>query len=272
VKAIPCATRFTSAYTAHAPLALAFERTLECKLLAAEDMKRPLLDLGCGDGLFASILFTERSIPVLIPTNVSWIPLKCSAHIESLSAVMELISPSQTHLTRLFFPTACWSIFPISNLCLEKVLGFSCQAVSSISTVPADTFEVWTFNNMVLSSLGLHKTAARYRNFFNKFWKHYHAYHESQWEAMVTKIGFQVEEVSRYNAPRNALANDVLMLLALPSMLLKKFTGHWVLSPTWRTFLWSPLRPLFDIWLDTVRHPSGCLVFVKAIKPSSATL
>src|SRR4051812_42839859 len=51
---------FLADYTASAPLALAFERTLECRLLSEQKLNRPILDLGCGDGLFARILFADR--------------------------------------------------------------------------------------------------------------------------------------------------------------------------------------------------------------------
>src|SRR3954447_20907977 len=52
-------SNFLANYTAKTPLALAFERTLECRILSQGNFARPVLDLGCGDGIFASILFAE---------------------------------------------------------------------------------------------------------------------------------------------------------------------------------------------------------------------
>src|SRR5947207_12297154 len=43
-----------------APLPLAIERSLECQILFKEEFKHPVLDIGCGDGIFASILFDEK--------------------------------------------------------------------------------------------------------------------------------------------------------------------------------------------------------------------
>src|SRR5690349_18526514 len=52
-------SNFLANYAARTPLALAFERTMECRLLSEENFIRPVLDLGCGDGTFASTLFAE---------------------------------------------------------------------------------------------------------------------------------------------------------------------------------------------------------------------
>src|SRR5277367_5210719 len=51
---------FLSRYLEIAPAALAIERSLECEILARQRFTRPILDLGCGDGIFAFILCAEE--------------------------------------------------------------------------------------------------------------------------------------------------------------------------------------------------------------------
>ena len=46
-------------YMAHAPAALALLRAIECRKLAALKFERPILDVGCGDGLFGEVFFGE---------------------------------------------------------------------------------------------------------------------------------------------------------------------------------------------------------------------
>ena len=47
-------------YLLAAPASLARERTLECQLYQSQTFQRPVLDIGCGDGLLASILFDDQ--------------------------------------------------------------------------------------------------------------------------------------------------------------------------------------------------------------------
>lgn len=52
---------FLKRYLSSAPVALALIRAMECRLMDAIPFANPILDLGCGDGLFASILFREKT-------------------------------------------------------------------------------------------------------------------------------------------------------------------------------------------------------------------
>ena len=51
---------FLRRYMSVAALALAFERVLECRILSFMPFERPILDFGCGEGLFAKMLFAEK--------------------------------------------------------------------------------------------------------------------------------------------------------------------------------------------------------------------
>jgi len=47
-------------YLKQAPISLAIERSFECEILSKQKFQRPILDIGCGEGLFALILFDEK--------------------------------------------------------------------------------------------------------------------------------------------------------------------------------------------------------------------
>src|SRR3954449_10499221 len=51
---------FLGRYVSVAPIPLAIERSLECTILSQQNFQEPVLDIGCGDGLFASVLFAEK--------------------------------------------------------------------------------------------------------------------------------------------------------------------------------------------------------------------
>ena len=47
-------------YLKKAPVPLAVERSLECEILSRQEFVRPILDIGCGEGIFASVLFRGK--------------------------------------------------------------------------------------------------------------------------------------------------------------------------------------------------------------------
>ncbi len=47
-------------YMANAPFPLAFERAVEAALYAGRRLEHPILDIGCGEGLFARMVFDQK--------------------------------------------------------------------------------------------------------------------------------------------------------------------------------------------------------------------
>lgn len=263
---------FLEAYTARAPLALAIERTLECEILAAHEFRSPVLDLGCGDGLFASVLFGER-----LDTGIDPDPdelreaARTGAYRELIRCFGEQI-PKPDGSFQTVFSNSVLEHIPDLLPVLKEVFRILSPGGVFYFTVPTNDFETWTVINQVLARAGLRDTSMRYRLFFNRFWRHYHAYDDGKWRALAAGSGFQVVEVARYGAPRVALVDDALAPFALPSKLLKRFARRWVLSPALRRVILSPFRGLFHVWLSPVCHPDGCLVFIKAVKPQAASI
>ena len=51
---------FFTDYVGPVPLPHAIERGIECVLYTSHRLERPILDVGCGDGIFSSVLFGEH--------------------------------------------------------------------------------------------------------------------------------------------------------------------------------------------------------------------
>lgn len=63
-------------YLNSAPISLALIRAIECKIMSALPFAHPILDLGCGDGLFSNILFKNRDyIDAAIDTSEAEVEL-----------------------------------------------------------------------------------------------------------------------------------------------------------------------------------------------------
>ena len=261
--------QFVRQYAVHAPLALALERALECNILSRHPIEPPVLDLGCGDGIFASVLFAEPldtgidlnkdeltrartrgSYRELIWCPGSAIP-KADGSYQSIvsNSVLEHIpdlTPVLHEAFRLLRPGGCFYF-----------------------TVPSDKFDQYTLINVFLSSLHLRRMASRYRTVYNRFWKHHHAYRLAEWTDKIAGVGFQVVEAHGYDPKRTALANDCLVPCTLFSSVWRRLLGRWVLCEPVRRMIVPLFAPLFQKWLQEAdRCDDGGLVFVKARKPA----
>jgi SAM-dependent methyltransferase len=264
-------SNFLPNYTALAPLALAFERTLECRLLSEQAFVRPVLDMGCGDGIFAQILFTDAVDTGIDPDGNELAKARHTGRYQELVQCFGSEIPKPDGSYQTVFSNSVLEHIPSLEPVLAEIYRLLAPGGHFYFTVPADNFEIWSVVNQLLVRCGLQTASLKYRRFFNRFWRHYHAYPGSDWAALAVKAGFVVSEVARYDAPRIALGNDFLAPFAFPSKILSKLTGRWVVSSGLRSMIHAPLQPAFRKWLSTLRVDDGCLVFVKAVKPAATS-
>lgn len=262
--------RFLLRYLELAPSALAIERSAECQLLSEEGFERPVLDIGCGDGIFATVLTTEK-IDVGIDINTREIE-----HAKKLNAYNELIGCSGSAI-----PKADGSFRTIfSNSVLEHiedlppVLREANRVLAAdgrfFVTVPSDRFQQYSAVARSLRSIGLKKLAGRFEKFYNSFWRHHHCYDIAGWSNLFEDAGFEILKVEEYN-PRNACTlNDLLVFPAGPALVAKKAINRWFVLPGVRRLSARLLYPLFR-GLDEPRDvEKGGLLFFVLSKPAGA--
>lgn len=260
--------RFLPRYLAEAPLALALERATECEILSGVPFRRPVLDIGCGDGLFAAVLFSE---PIDVGIDID---LQELAEAGRRGAYRELIHCSAESVPK---PTESFNTV-IANSTLEHILPIErilAEAHRLLTpggrlylTVPSKDFERYTVLNSLLTALRFDGLASSYRRLYNSFWKHYHCYSLEGWVEMGRAQGFQVVEAYTYATPQMCRLNDFLVPFALPSFLVKKLFRRWVLSPRLRRFLWQRMATRLDPFVKRSRRcERGGLVFLDLQKP-----
>lgn len=268
-KKIKIKRNIASEYISMAPLALALERIVECKVLSDQEFERPLLDIGCGEGLFAKILFAE-----IIDTGIDPDSHELSRARE-LGAYSELIEcygdkiPKSDGSYRTILSNSVIEHIPDINPIFKEAIRLLVPGGHMYITVPTNHFEKYTWISQILSKLRMSKLQERFGVFFNRFWSHYHFYTPKQWQEIATKAGFEVIEIREYGSRRACLLNDFLVPFSMLEFLTKKLTNRWTLFPRLRNILLMPISFIALKIIDgSERAKPGGLVFLSLKKPS----
>ncbi|MBU1152821.1 class I SAM-dependent methyltransferase [bacterium] len=225
---------FLYSYLKEAPASLAIERSLECEIFSKQEFTPPILDIGCGDGLFAFILFDEK-IDVGIEPNGREL-----GKAEEYGMYKELIQCygndvlKKSESFNTIFSNSVLEHIPEFQPVLNEAHRLLTPEGKFYVTVPTDMFDKYSILYQLLSLFKLNNLAERYRKFFNKFWKHFNCHKKEDWEKIFRDSGFEVIDSKEYDSKSICLINDFLAPFAFLSFIMKRMTGRWIMSPNLR--------------------------------------
>jgi ubiquinone/menaquinone biosynthesis C-methylase UbiE len=237
--------QFVRSYISQAPLALALERSFECHILSQNTFKHPILDIGCGDGIFASILFQDKVDVGIDPDR------KELEHARRINKYEELICCEAQKIPKLdgefktIFANSVLEHIPSIRDVLIEARRVLARDGRMYLTVPTDQFDHFTITYQFLSTINPF-LAEKFSGFFNHFWKHYHYYDATAWQKLFNECGWSVVQKKEYNPRATCLILDFLVPYSLPSFFSRRFLNRWFLFPSLRK-LYSPLLTvIFD--------------------------
>jgi len=258
---------FMVRYLAAAPLPLALERILECRIHRQHQFVRPVLDVGCGEGLLASVLFAD---PIDTGIDPDADELRQAG---ALGAYRELIRcrgdavPKASGSFRTVLSNSVLEHIPDLEPVFREVHRLLADDGHFYVTVPSARFDQYTVVNQLLMKIGLTRAAARFRRFFNAFWRHYHFHSPEEWKALAERHGFVVVECYAFNSKRICLTNDMLVPASVLSFLSKKLTNRWVMLPALRHAVVKRFSPIAMKLLKGGEEPGdGGLVYLNLKK------
>jgi len=234
-------------YLRAAPISLALERAIEARWLASLPLADPLLDLGCGDGLFAERTFT-RPLTVGLDRNPDELAIARSRRCyRSLAAADG---------SRLPFRSGAFATV-ISNSVLEHLadLPGTLAEVRRVLrpggrfwfSVPSPLYGKLLFHTVLFERLGLVGLARWYENLVNvRLQKNFHCLGIEEWTKLCADAGLSVVKHERYLPRAVMFVNDLGYPLAIPAMLWKRSLGRWTISPGFRRPVAALLARLLD--------------------------
>ncbi len=224
------------------PAFRALLRAVEADFYADLPLPAPVLDLGCGDGHFASVAFPHKLDVGLDP----WATPLREARARNVYRLL-------THAdgARMPFPDGYFATV-ISNSVLEHIPDVE-PVVREVSRVlqpggvfyfcvPGPHFRQFLSVARALDALRLHGLAEAYRRLFDRISRHRYYNTPEEWIARLAGVGLRVERWWSYFSAAALAALEWGHPLGLPCVLAKKLTGRWLLVPTrWNLALTAAL-------------------------------
>lgn len=266
---IPAQKDYLWEYLTHAPAALALLRAIECRELNGLTTERPLferpmLDLGCGDGLFGQIYFEQ---PPDLGLDYSRRELGAAA---SRGAYRALV---QGDITAIPCPdNAFASVF--SNGVLEHVHDLS-QGLREIArvlrpggrlimTVPTMADELELSGAALLRDLGLRRWAQRYADLYNRAFGQINVYPLETWRELLAAGGLRLTYHRAYGSAAVFRLHDLMLPLSAPNFFCKRLTGRWIALPELRRTILAPIWAALLRGLYRDHESPGCSLLMIA--------
>jgi ubiquinone/menaquinone biosynthesis C-methylase UbiE len=248
------------------PYFRALLRAVEAKFYEDIPLPEPILDLGCGDGHFASAMPNHAPFIGLDPW---WGPLVESKGRAAYAGV------TQAGGAAIPFPAAHFSTV-VSNSVLEHIPDLDPVLAEVervlkpggkfVFCVPSDHFLEFLSVSRGLRRIGLNGLASSYEAFFNRISRHHHCDDPATWQARLEQAGLRLAR-HWYYFSQGALATlEWGHYFGAPSVLTKKLFGRWIVAPT-RANLWLTDR-LVRRYYDEPLPPQGAYLFFIAEKTS----
>lgn len=243
-----------------------FLRAVEDRFYQEIPLVPPILDLGSGDGHFASAAFEHKLDVGLDP----WVAPTLEAKRRAAYRMLVLGAGAVIPFKAASFATVTSTSVLEHILDLEPVLREVARVLipggQFVFCVPNHRFPELLWGRNFFTRLGLPALGAAYSRFFNRIARHAHTDAPQVWIARLEQAGFEVLDTWDY-FPKKAL--HILEWghpLGLPALISKRLFGRWVLMPTrWNLALpWQWTRP----FMDDPRSPEGvCSFFISRRRP-----
>ncbi|HCU79925.1 MAG TPA: hypothetical protein DGN60_02030 [Chloroflexi bacterium] len=212
------------------PAFRALLRSIEARMIMELEFPAPVLDFGCGDGHFGHISLrcfdsigidpskssldeadVRKCYRALVQADNQGLPFESGSFNSALcNSVLEHISNVESALSEI-----------------RRVLNPGCKLVF---TVPSELFRDFLAVKSILQKWRLYRLAEYYEIFFDKISRHTHYHTPAEWKVLLNNTGFSMESCTYYCSKTALQAIELGHYFGLPSLLLRKLTGNWILS------------------------------------------
>ena len=262
--------RFLADYLSVSPIMLGLIRAIDCHYLSSVEFRGSVLDVGCGDGLFAKILFenTEDRIDTGIDFNPVELRKACKTGIYKNLFVCDASNmPFQDSCYDMVFSNSVLEHIPDLEGTLSEIGRILKPGGRLVFTVPSQYLSEQLLFPAILNRIGLKAFGRYYIDTKQRLWKHYHLYSPDEWRTLLKKNGLDIITYEYIHPEPITRLCDLLGFSGLYSFVIRKYFGRLLLFP-------NPLRgkilACFLKRLYYLKAEIGSTIFIVCEKSSNS--
>ena len=225
-----------------------FMRAVEDRFYQEIDLPGPVLDLGSGDGHFASVAFDHKLDVGIDP----WVAPTLEAKKRDVYRLLVLGTGAKMPFLNGYFgsvsSTSVLEHIPDVEPVLTDVNRVLKPGGLFVFCGPNHRFPEELWGRKFFEKLRLFAVGRAYSRFFNRISRHHHTDSPEVWADRLDRAGFDILETWDYFPPKALHILEWGHPLGLPALFFKKTIGRWVLVPKrWNLAIpWKVTRKYMD--------------------------
>lgn len=200
-------------YATHSPPDHALWKTIEWRLFREYSYPAPILDLGCGDGVFAKLVF-DQTLRSGIDIRHKRVRQAHRAGVYDLPVTGDATQMpyADASFATIFSGCAMEHVPPLPQM-LGEIARILRPGGQLITTVPSGYFSEYLFVPGVLRRLGFEAIGAQYGKLIMRLLTAFHVYHPACWERLLNDAGLELIEARHFLPPEATALFDRLLIV-----------------------------------------------------------
>lgn len=171
-------------------------KSIEAEVIRRFDFTGPVLDIGCGNGLFGSLSFKEKiDVGLDYDKNAVEEARKRSIYKEVILGDARAL-PFEKSTFNTIVSVCALEHIPELDKVLSSVRNVLRESGSFVFTVPSEEFGDYLFGSTLLKALGQKVRAKKYGDEKNRKSGHLHVYSPKKWKEILKEKGLEVDSIN----------------------------------------------------------------------------
>ena len=224
--------RLLRAHLREMPLHRVLIRTIEAAILSELDLPRPILDIGCGDGHFGSVIFPGGADVGLDRGIGDLAEARGRGVYRLLAGADSGAMPFGNAAFRSVVSNCVFEHIPDIDRTVSEIARVLAPGGVFACTVIGHRFRELLTDERTWRRLGLSAAHRAYVGWFNRKAAHFHFDSPRQWTERFERAGLEVRNWRYYMSAEATRRMHRDHYWSLPHLVARKVTGRWVPFPS----------------------------------------